>query len=122
MPPANKADDPLGVILLFVITVIGAPLIEELFFRGFVQRGITSGSSRVVGVVATVAVVPAGLGLVQHPVAGEVLRIPHLVRVLHDQPQALRAAVDAQPARRRILRGQAGQKSALDLIYTLKYD
>jgi len=35
---ADKADDPLGVVLLFAITVVGAPLVEELFFRGFVQR------------------------------------------------------------------------------------
>jgi membrane protease YdiL (CAAX protease family) len=35
---ADKADDPLGIVLLFAITVIGAPIVEELFFRGFVQR------------------------------------------------------------------------------------
>ncbi len=35
---AEKADDPVGVLLLFAITVIGAPIVEELFFRGFVQK------------------------------------------------------------------------------------
>jgi len=35
---ADKAHDPLGVILLVLIVVIGAPLIEELFFRGLVLR------------------------------------------------------------------------------------
>lgn len=68
---ARKADDPLGVILLFVITVIGAPLVEELFFRGFVQRGITSASSRVVGVIATAAV----FGTIHY----QLLQLPALV-------------------------------------------
>lgn len=53
---ARKADDPLGVIVLFVITVIGAPLVEEVFFRGFVQRGVTSRTRRVVGVIATAGI------------------------------------------------------------------
>lgn len=36
----DKATDPLGVALLVVIVVIGAPIIEELFFRGLVQRAV----------------------------------------------------------------------------------
>jgi membrane protease YdiL (CAAX protease family) len=44
---AEKADgSPLGVVLLFVITVIGAPIVEELFFRGFVQRAAVAAFSR----------------------------------------------------------------------------
>jgi membrane protease YdiL (CAAX protease family) len=43
---ADKADDPLGVALLFAITVIGAPIMEELFFRGFVQRAAIAAFTR----------------------------------------------------------------------------
>lgn len=43
---ADKADDPLGVALLFAITVIGAPIVEELFFRGFVQRAAVAAFTR----------------------------------------------------------------------------
>lgn len=32
----DKADSSVGVVLLFVIVVIGAPIAEELFFRGLV--------------------------------------------------------------------------------------
>ncbi|HEX9260528.1 MAG TPA: type II CAAX endopeptidase family protein [Acidimicrobiales bacterium] len=34
----NKADDTLGVVLLVVLVVVGAPIVEELFFRGLVMR------------------------------------------------------------------------------------
>ena len=37
---ADKATDPLGVALLFVIVVLGAPVVEELFFRGLLQRSL----------------------------------------------------------------------------------
>lgn len=37
---ADKANDPFGVVLLFVIVVIGAPIAEELFFRGLVMRSV----------------------------------------------------------------------------------
>jgi membrane protease YdiL (CAAX protease family) len=43
---ADKADDPLGVVLLFAITVIGAPIVEELFFRGFVQQAAVATFTR----------------------------------------------------------------------------
>ncbi len=36
----DKATDPLGVVLLVLIVVIGAPIVEELFFRGLVQRAV----------------------------------------------------------------------------------
>lgn len=32
----DKADNSVGVVLLFVLVVIGAPIAEELFFRGLV--------------------------------------------------------------------------------------
>lgn len=34
----DRATSPLGVVLLFLIVGIGAPVAEELFFRGFTQR------------------------------------------------------------------------------------
>lgn len=37
---ADKATDPVGVVLLVLIVVIGAPIIEELFFRGLLQRSV----------------------------------------------------------------------------------
>jgi membrane protease YdiL (CAAX protease family) len=36
----EKATDPVGVVLLVLITVVGAPVIEELFFRGLLLRSI----------------------------------------------------------------------------------
>ena len=30
----SRADDPLGIVLLVLIVLIGAPLVEEIFFRG----------------------------------------------------------------------------------------
>lgn len=36
----SKANDPLGVVLLVAIVVIGAPFIEELFYRGLVLRSL----------------------------------------------------------------------------------
>ncbi len=68
---AEKADDPLGVIILFAITVLGAPVVEELFFRGFVQRGMTSSFGRVAGVVSTAAI----FGTIHY----QLLQLPALV-------------------------------------------
>ena len=39
---ADKATDPLGVALLLVIVVLGAPVVEELFFRGLLQRSVAA--------------------------------------------------------------------------------
>jgi membrane protease YdiL (CAAX protease family) len=36
----DRADDPVGVVLIIAIAVIGAPLVEELFFRGLLLRGL----------------------------------------------------------------------------------
>jgi len=49
---ADKATDPLGVGLLVVIVVIGAPIVEELFFRGLLQRSV----GRRLGAAAAVAI------------------------------------------------------------------
>jgi uncharacterized protein len=68
---AHKADDPFGVVVLFAITVVGAPFVEELFFRGFVQRGMTTGIGRTAGVVATALV----FGTVHY----QLLQLPALI-------------------------------------------
>lgn len=36
----SKATDPLGVVLLILIVAIGAPIIEELFYRGLLLRAL----------------------------------------------------------------------------------
>jgi len=36
----DKATDPVGVVLLVLVTVVGAPIVEELFFRGLLLRAI----------------------------------------------------------------------------------
>lgn len=36
----SKANDPLGVVLLILIVAIGAPIIEELFYRGLFLRSL----------------------------------------------------------------------------------
>ena len=36
----DKADDPLGVVLLILIVGVGAPIIEEIFYRGLLQRSL----------------------------------------------------------------------------------
>jgi membrane protease YdiL (CAAX protease family) len=36
----DKANDPLGVVLLVLIVAIGAPFVEELFFRGLLLRSL----------------------------------------------------------------------------------
>lgn len=36
----DRADDPFGVGLLVLIVVIGAPIVEELFFRGLLLRSL----------------------------------------------------------------------------------
>jgi uncharacterized protein len=38
----DRATDPVGVALLVLIVGIGAPIIEEIFYRGLVQRALTN--------------------------------------------------------------------------------
>ncbi len=68
---AEKADDPVGVILLVLITVIGAPIVEELFFRGFVQRAAVAQLGRWPGLLLTAGI----FGLVHF----QLLQFPALV-------------------------------------------
>lgn len=48
---ATKADDPVGVGLLVLIAVVGAPIVEEIFFRGFAQRAAVARFGRPIGIV-----------------------------------------------------------------------
>jgi hypothetical protein len=34
----DRATDPLSILLVFLIVIVGAPLAEEIFFRGMAQR------------------------------------------------------------------------------------
>ena len=36
----DRATDPLGVVLLVLIVGVGAPIIEEIFYRGLLQRSL----------------------------------------------------------------------------------
>lgn len=36
----DRADSPVGVVLLVLIAGVGAPLVEELFYRGLLLRGL----------------------------------------------------------------------------------
>ena len=68
---ADKATDPLGVALLFVIVVLGAPVVEELFFRGLLQRSLL----RRMGPVLAVAISAFVFGITHF----QLLQFPALV-------------------------------------------
>lgn len=36
----DRAVDPLGVVLLILIVAVGAPIMEEIFYRGLLQRSL----------------------------------------------------------------------------------
>src|ERR687898_388989 len=46
----DRADDPLGVILLVVILGLGAPIVEEIFYRGLLQRSLVRRIGQPLGV------------------------------------------------------------------------
>lgn len=48
---AERADDPVGVVLFVLTTTLAAPVIEEVFYRGFIQRAAVGVLGRTVGVV-----------------------------------------------------------------------
>jgi uncharacterized protein len=56
----DKAAGPLGVVLLVLIVGVGAPIVEEIFYRGLVQRSLV----RRVGVVWGIAVTSVLFGAV----------------------------------------------------------
>jgi membrane protease YdiL (CAAX protease family) len=62
---SDKATDPVGVVLFLLIVVVGAPIIEELFFRGLVLRSIENRW----GSVAAVLLSGAFFGLIHFQLA-----------------------------------------------------
>lgn len=52
----DRADSSLGVVLLVLIVVIGAPIIEELFFRGLLLRSFENRFGRRWGLVISSAI------------------------------------------------------------------
>ena len=49
----NKARGSFGVVLLVFVIAIGAPIVEEIFFRGLVQRSIAARYSDPVAIVGS---------------------------------------------------------------------
>ena len=49
----DRATDPVGIFLLFVIVGVGAPVAEEIFFRGLTQRSLDRRWGAGVAVVGT---------------------------------------------------------------------
>lgn len=49
----DKADTPAGLVLLFVVVVIGAPIAEELFFRGLLMGAIAKRWSLTAAVIGS---------------------------------------------------------------------
>ncbi len=68
---ADKANHPFGVVVLFVIVVIGAPIAEELFFRGLVMRSV----ERSLGAPAAIGISALAFGITHF----EGLQTPALV-------------------------------------------
>ncbi len=68
---ADKATDPLGVGLLVLIVVVGAPIVEELFFRGLLQRSLLQR----MGPIPAVAISASVFGLTHF----QLLQFPALV-------------------------------------------
>lgn len=50
---ADKATDPVGVVLLVLVVVVGAPLVEELFFRGLLLRSVQRRFGTAVAVISS---------------------------------------------------------------------
>jgi hypothetical protein len=49
----DRASDPFGVVMLVLIVGIGAPVLEEIFYRGLVLRAIEKRFGTWVGVIGT---------------------------------------------------------------------
>jgi membrane protease YdiL (CAAX protease family) len=68
----DRADGPIGVVLLVLIVGVGAPIVEEIFYRGLFQGAMRKrGASPAVAIAVTSVV----FGL-SH---GELLQLPALV-------------------------------------------
>jgi membrane protease YdiL (CAAX protease family) len=68
----DRADSPLGVVLLVLIVGLLAPVFEEIFYRGFVQQGLLNR-----GLPPVVAI--AGSSLVFGASHFQLLQLPGLV-------------------------------------------
>ena len=68
----DRADGPLGVLLLVLIVGVGAPIVEEIFYRGLFQRALLKRGLRP---AAAIAVNASVFGL-SH---GQLLQLPALV-------------------------------------------
>jgi membrane protease YdiL (CAAX protease family) len=51
----DRATDPLGIVMLFLIVGIGAPIAEEVFFRGLTQHAVVRRSGRWLALFGTAA-------------------------------------------------------------------
>ena len=49
----DRADDPFGVAMLVILTGIGAPIVEEIFYRGLLLRSLERRFGEVVAVIAS---------------------------------------------------------------------
>jgi membrane protease YdiL (CAAX protease family) len=64
----DRATDPAGVVLLVLIAVVAAPLVEELFYRGFLLRALQRAVGTTAAVIGSSAVFAAvHLQLLQFP-------------------------------------------------------
>jgi hypothetical protein len=68
----DRADGPLGVLLLVLIVGVGAPIIEEIFYRGLFMGALRK---RGIGPVAAIGISSVVFGL-SH---GQLLQLPALV-------------------------------------------
>lgn len=68
----DRADGPLGVVLLVLLVGIGAPIVEEIFYRGLFQQALLK---RGLPAVAAVGINATVFGL-SH---GQILQLPALI-------------------------------------------
>jgi membrane protease YdiL (CAAX protease family) len=95
----NKARDPVGVVLLALVIAVGAPIVEEIFFRGLVLRSIAARYSGT-------HVRPRALRAPPVPRAGALRTRGRLLRPAdapsrdgHPRPHGLQRRVPRRPAR-----------------------
>ena len=65
---ADQVDTPLKVIAVFAFVAVGAPIVEELFYRGLVQRALVDRFGAVAGIaVSGITFGAVHLSLVEFP-------------------------------------------------------
>jgi membrane protease YdiL (CAAX protease family) len=50
---SDRADDPVAVVFLVLIVVVGAPIVEELFYRGLWYRSVERRFDTTVAIIGT---------------------------------------------------------------------